>query len=68
MVKTNMITAWDKPETKMSEYWVEPTIKYTIPAVKELGIEDDTYIDKILKIPLPYLSKKPENYFASWEK
>lgn len=68
MVKTNMISSWDKPETKMKEYWIEPTMKYTLPAVKELGINEDPYIYRTLRTPLPYLlGKKPENYFAQWE-
>jgi hypothetical protein len=43
-------------------------LKYTIPALKELGIEKDPYINKILREPLDYLANKPETYFAPWEK
>jgi hypothetical protein len=68
MVKTNMIPAWENAAAKMNEYWIEPTMKYTVPAVKELGIQDDPYIRKVLKQSLPYLDKKPESYFAPWEK
>ena len=68
MVKTKMIAPWDNPEAKMKEYFIEPTLKYTIPGLKELGIEKDPYIYKILREPLGYLENKPETYFASWEK
>jgi NitT/TauT family transport system substrate-binding protein len=68
MVKTKMISGWDNPEAKMKEYWIEPTLKYTIPGLKELGIEEDPYIYKILREPLGYLENKPETYFAPWEK
>ncbi len=68
MVKTGMIPAWENAAARMNEYWVEPTMKYTLPAVKELGLQDDPYIRKVERIPLPYLDKKPESYFAPWEK
>lgn len=68
MVDTKMIAPWDNPEAKMKEYFIEPTLKYTIPALKELGIEKDPYINKILREPLDYLANKPESYFAPWEK
>ncbi len=68
MVKTNMISSWERPEAKINEYWIEPTMKYTLPAVKELGINQDPYIYRILRTSLPYLNKKPESYFGPWEK
>jgi hypothetical protein len=68
MVKTNMIPAWSNAEAKINEYWVEPTMKYTVPAVKEMGIQDDPYIRKVESLSLPYLDKAPETYFAPWER
>ncbi len=68
MVKTNMIKPWDNPEAKMREYFIDPTMKYTVPAVKELGMSQDAYTDKLLTTSLPYLDKKPESYFGPWQK
>jgi NitT/TauT family transport system substrate-binding protein len=68
MVKTEMIKPWSEPQAKMKQYWIEPTMKYTIPALKELGINEDPYTYSVLRISLPYLDKNPEAYFAPWEK
>jgi sulfonate transport system substrate-binding protein len=67
MVKTNMIKPFDHPEAVMKEYFIDPTMKYTVPALKELGVSQDPYIYRMTRTPMPYLAKKPEAYFAPWE-
>jgi NitT/TauT family transport system substrate-binding protein len=56
------------PEAMIQQHFVEPTMKYTLPALNELGRVADPEADKLGHLKLPYLKKNPEDYFASWEK
>ena len=46
----------------------EPTKRFTLPVVEELGLEPDPEIEKMLKGDYPFLPKPVESYYADWER
>jgi NitT/TauT family transport system substrate-binding protein len=68
MTQTKLSDPVSDPEAMIQQHFIEPTMKYTLPALNELGRVADPQADKLGHLRLPYLSKNPEDYFASWEK
>jgi ABC-type nitrate/sulfonate/bicarbonate transport system substrate-binding protein len=47
---------------------IEPTKRFTLPAVESLGLQPDPDIDAMLKGEYPFLSKPVPDYYADWER
>jgi ABC-type nitrate/sulfonate/bicarbonate transport system substrate-binding protein len=67
LVSGGVIKAVDDPEKLFSDYFVEPTKRFTLPAVQELGLEPDPVVSKMLKASYPLLPKPVEAYHAPWD-
>ena len=68
MTQTKLIEPAADAEGMINRYFIEPTMKYTLPALQELGRVPDPETEGLAHLKLPYLNKSPEDYFASWEK
>lgn len=68
MVKVGQIPPIKDVHDKVKEYFVRPMLEYTIPAVRDIGMARDEYVQSLLKRPLPFLDQEPKYYWESWEK
>ena len=66
LVKT--IDPHPDPAKLFNDGIVEPTKRFTLPAVEELGLQPDPEIEKMLKGDYPFLPKPVESYYADWER
>jgi len=66
LVKT--IDPHPDPAKLFNEAIVEPTKRFTLPAVEELGLQPDPEIEAMLKGDYPFLPKPVESYYADWER
>jgi hypothetical protein len=67
LVAGGVVTPVAEPEKLMHEYFIEPTKRFTLPAVDELGILPDPVVSKMLRASYPMLPKPVEEYYAPWD-
>lgn len=68
MVENKLIDPVADPKGMIQRYFIEPTMKYMLPALKAVGPVPDPVSKSLEHLDLPYLTSKPESYFASWER
>lgn len=56
------------PARMMQSYFVDPVLKFTLPALEEIGMQADPVIKKMLNASYPLLPKPAAEYQAKWEK
>jgi NitT/TauT family transport system substrate-binding protein len=52
----------------VENYFIEPTKRFTLPALEELGRQGDPVLDQVRAQPLPLLPKPSQEYLGPWEK
>jgi hypothetical protein len=67
MVANKLVDPSPDPAAMMKRYFIDPAMKYVIPALQEIGRVDDKETDSLKSIPLPYLTEDLRNYSAPWE-
>lgn len=68
MMENKLIEAVVDPKEFINRYWVEPNIKYVLPAVRELGSQEDPLVKRLLALKLPYLPGPAKDYLSPWER
>ena len=68
MVQVKTIDPHPDPAKLFNDGIIEPTKRFTLPVVEELGLEPDPEIEKMLKGDYPFLPKPVESYYAYWER
>ena len=68
MVDIGAFKAVEDPKAMMQRHFIEPTLKYTSVALKELGEVPDPDTDAMVNSPLPFLPGPLEQYMAPWER
>ena len=68
MVQAKTIDPHPDPAKLFNDGIVEPTKRFTLPAVEELGLQPDPEIEAMLKGGYPLLPKPVESYYADWER
>jgi ABC-type nitrate/sulfonate/bicarbonate transport system substrate-binding protein len=68
LVRNKTIDAHPNPAKLFDAAIVEPTKRFTLPAVEALGLLADPDIDAMLKGEYPFLPKPAPNYYADWER
>jgi NitT/TauT family transport system substrate-binding protein len=54
--------------TLVEKYFIEPTQRFTLPAVEELGKQKDAILENVRQQQLPLLEKPVQEYLAPWER
>jgi ABC-type nitrate/sulfonate/bicarbonate transport system substrate-binding protein len=68
MVNFKMMPPLENEEKVIHDYFVAPSVKFTVPAVRELGEQPDPLRDNAVKLK-PYSLRKPVGeYLGPWEK
>ena len=68
LVQVKTIDPVADPAKLFSDAIVEPTKRFTLPAVEELGLQPDPEIEAMLKGDYPMLQKPVASYYADWER
>jgi ABC-type nitrate/sulfonate/bicarbonate transport system substrate-binding protein len=68
LVVVKTIDPHSDPAKLFNDAIVEPTKRFTLPAVEELGLQPDPEIEKMLRAEYPLLPKPVESYYADWER
>ena len=68
LVLAKTIDPHPDPAKLFNDAIVEPTKRFTLPAVEELGLQPDPEIEKMLKGEYPLLPKPLDSYYADWER
>jgi len=68
LVSNGVIDAVPDPAAMIQRYFIEPTIRYVLPALSDIGRVADPETDRLRRIPLPSLPHPPETYLGPWEK
>jgi|SRR3984893_2838774 len=68
LVQAKTIDRHSDPTKLFNDAVVEPTKRFTLPAVEELGLQPDPEIEKMLKGEYPLLVKPVDSYYADWER
>jgi ABC-type nitrate/sulfonate/bicarbonate transport system substrate-binding protein len=68
LVLAKTIDPHPNPAQLFNDAIVEPTKRFTLPAVEELGLQPDPEIEKMLKADYPLLPKPAESYYTDWER
>lgn len=68
LVRAKTIDPHPDPTKLFNETVVEPTKRFTLPAVSELGLQPDPEIEELLKGDYPFLPKPTASYYADWER
>ena len=68
MVQAKTIDPHPNPAKLFNDGIIEPTKRFTLPAVEELGLQPDPEIEAMLKGGYPLLPKPVESYYADWER
>ena len=68
LVVAKTIDPHPDPAKLFNDAIVEPTKRFTLPAVEELGLEPDPEIEKMLQGDYPLLPKPVASYYADWER
>jgi len=53
--------------TIIEKYFIEPTQRFTLPALEELGKQKDAILENVRQQQLPLLEKPVQEYLAPWE-
>jgi len=68
LVLAKTIDPHPNPAKLFNDAIVEPTERFTLPAVEELGLQPDPEIETMLKGDYPFLPKPVASYYADWER
>ena len=68
MTANKLIEPVADPQGMIQRYFIEPTTKYLLPALKAVGQVPDPTSEGLKHLDLPYLTNKPETYFAAWQR
>jgi len=68
LVQNKTIDALSDPMKLFDAAIVEPTKRFTLPAVEALGLLPDPDINAMLQGEYPFLPKPASNYYADWER
>ncbi len=68
LVQAKTIDPHPDPAKLFNDTIVEPTKRFTLPAVEELGLQPDPEIEAMLKGDYPFLTKPAASYYADWER
>jgi ABC-type nitrate/sulfonate/bicarbonate transport system substrate-binding protein len=68
MVKSGQLTAFENPRAVILQYWLHPAARFITPVVDDLGRQDDSVVNEMLKIKLMNLPQPPQDYLAAWER
>ena len=68
MTANKLIEPVADPQGMIQRYFIEPTTKYLLPALKAIGQVPDPTSEGLKHLDLPFLTNKPETYFAAWER
>ncbi|MBN9427363.1 MAG: ABC transporter substrate-binding protein [Burkholderiales bacterium] len=55
-------------EAMMKSYFVDPVLKFTLPAAQELGMLPDPVVKRMLTASYPMLKNPAEAYHMAWDK
>jgi NitT/TauT family transport system substrate-binding protein len=66
MVTTKQLKPIDNIKGMVEEYWIEPGNRWITPALKEIGRQEDPYIEEVLKLRLPNLKGDPADFTGPW--
>lgn len=67
LLSGGVVTPMEDPAKMMDEYFIEPTKRFTLPAVDEVGFQPDPVVSKMLHASFPMLPKPAEEYAAPWD-
>ena len=68
LVQAKTIDPHPDPTKLFNETVVEPTKRFTLPAVSELDLQPNPEIEELLKGDYPFLPKPTASYYADWER
>jgi len=68
LVEVKTIDPHPDPAKLFNDGIVEPTKRFTLPVVEELGLQPDPEIENMLKGDYLFLPKPVESYYADWER
>jgi sulfonate transport system substrate-binding protein len=68
LVRNKTIDAHPEPAKLFDAAIVEPTKRFTLPVVEELGLQPDPDIEAMLKGNYGFLPKPVPEYYAEWER
>lgn len=55
-------------DAMMKSYFIDPALKFTLPALQELGMRPDPVLKRMLAANYPLLRKPTEAYHTAWDK
>jgi hypothetical protein len=67
LVHAKAIDPHPDPARLFNEAIIEPTKRFTLPVVEELGLQSDPEFESMIKGDYPFLPKPVESYYADWE-
>lgn len=67
-VAGGIIEPVDGIEDVINDYFVEPTQRFTLPALEEVGFQADPTIKEMLQGEYPLLPKPVEEYHTEWDR
>jgi NitT/TauT family transport system substrate-binding protein len=67
-VAGGIIKASPDPARMMQSYFIDPVVKFTLPALEEVGMQPDPVMKQMLNASYPLLPKPAGEYQAKWEK
>jgi sulfonate transport system substrate-binding protein len=68
LVRAKAIDPHPDPVRLFNDAIVEPTKRFVLPVVEELGSQPDPEIESMLKGEYPFLPKPVASYYADWER
>jgi ABC-type nitrate/sulfonate/bicarbonate transport system substrate-binding protein len=68
LIEAKTIDPHPDPAKLFNDAIVEPTKRFTLPAVEKLGMQPDPEIEKMLTGEYPLLPKPVASYYADWER
>jgi len=68
MLEGNIIKPSDDVAKMMNDYFVEPTKKFVLPALAEIGMQPDPGVKEMLTGSYPLLPQPTEAYHTEWDK
>jgi len=68
MVSNGLIEAVSDPAAMIQRHFIEPTIRFVLPALSDLGRVADPETESLRRLPLPSLPQPLDAYLGPWEK
>lgn len=68
LVTGGIIKPSDDAQRMMQSYFIDPVLKFTLPALEELGVQPDPVVKKMLNASYPLLQKPVQEYHSKWDK